>query len=327
MSEVIEIEGFSVIIISDEISKNELNKELLTAYVFEIGSEGVEDLDESYFIEGEEDSDENTKSGLKIFFSNNLESIEEFQKYKENLISDIKLYLIEDLKVKEIADFTFEVTDIEKQNWRENWKENFKPMNYEKFLVLPIWLKDNANEDNKIKILIEPKMAFGTGTHETTGLMLDMIGTLELSGKSVFDAGTGSGILAIASVKVGAKEVDAVDIDIESIDNTKENCEYNGVSEEVTVSFSSDTSYAKSEHYDIVLANINRTVLLDLFNNFYNICKVGGKIILSGILIEEKKHIIDEIDKYKDLEVIDYREKNEWCTFKISKSDIMVCEN
>jgi len=313
------IDGFAVIISSDEISGNELNKELLTAYVFEIGSEGVEDLDESYFIEGEEDSDENTKSGLKIFFSNKSKTIEAFNSFKESLISKIKLYLKDDLRFSNIEKVNYEIADIEKQNWRENWKENFKPMNYDKFLVLPIWLKNEVNPENKIKILIEPKMAFGTGTHETTGLMLDFIATLDLTGKQVFDAGTGSGILAIASVKSGAIKVDAVDIDDESIDNTKENCLYNDVTDEVVVSFTSEESYSKKEYYDVVLANINRTVLLDLFNGFHYITKESGFIILSGILIEEKKYIFNKIESYKNLEIVDYKEKNEWCTVKIKK--------
>ena len=317
------IDGFSVIISSDEISKNELNKELLTAYVFEIGSEGVEDLDESYFIEGEEDSDENTKSGLKIFFSNKFDTIVDFNDFKENLIKDVSSYLKNELNFLSFGKVSFEISDIEKQNWRENWKENFKPMNYDKFLVLPIWLKDEENPENKIKILIEPKMAFGTGTHETTGLMLDMIGTLNLTGKQVFDAGTGSGILAIASVKSGAIKVNAVDIDDESIDNTKENCLYNDVADEVVVSFTSEESYSKKEYYDVVLANINRTVLLDLFNGFQYITKESGFIILSGILIEEKKYIFDKIESYKNLEIVDYKEKNEWCTVKIKKLSVI----
>ena len=319
MIKIEEIEGFSVIISSEELSNNELNKELLTAYAFDIGSEGVEDLDESYFIEGEEDSDENTKSGLKIFFANRSESIEDLNLFKEKIITDIMLFLKAGLKFLNEEGINHEITDIEKQNWRENWKENFQPMVYDKFLVLPIWLKDNENIENKIKILIEPKMAFGTGTHETTGLMLDMIGSLDLEDKVVFDAGTGSGILAIASVKVGAIKVEAVDIDIESIDNTKENCVYNEVEEKVNVSFTSDESYQDKESFDIVLANINRKVLLDLFEGFFNITKRDGFIILSGILIEEKKHIISRIDSYIDLKIVDYKEKNEWCSFKISK--------
>ena len=286
--------------ISDEIVKN-----LLSAYAFEIGCQGMEDLDERVFLDGSEEE----QSGLKLHFPQETD-------YKE-IIKLLTEYIVSLKMGIDINSLMFKIEEIEKQNWREQWKVNYKPIDVGDFMVLPIWLKDT--ETDKIKILIEPKMAFGTGTHETTGMMLDMISRTDIEGKKVFDAGTGSGILAIACAKKGASKITAVDIEEESIDNSKENAEYNSVLEKIEIKLADDNTYADESIYDIVIANINRVVLIELMDNFYKVAQKGATILLTGILIDEKQLIYNKIDKVGGMKQVDYIEKNEWCCMKFIK--------
>lgn len=286
--------------ISDKIVKD-----LLSAYAFEIGCQGVEDLDERVFLDGSEEQ----QSGLKLHFFKEAD-YKEIVKLLTEHIASLKMGI-------DIDSLMFKIEDIEKQNWREQWKVNYKPIDVGDFMVLPIWLKDT--ETDKIKILIEPKMAFGTGTHETTGMMLDMISRTDIEGKKVFDAGTGSGILAIACAKKGASKITAVDIEEESIDNSKENAEYNSVLEKIEIKLADDNTYASESIYDIVIANINRTVLIELMDNFYKVAQKGATILLTGILIDEKQLIYNKIDKVGGMKQVDYIEKNEWCCMKFIK--------
>lgn len=286
--------------ISDKIVKD-----LLSAYAFEIGCQGVEDLDERVFLDGSEEQ----QSGLKLHFFKEAD-YKEIVKLLTEHIASLKMGI-------DIDSLMFKIEDIEKQNWREQWKVNYKPIDVGDFMVLPIWLKDT--ETDKIKILIEPKMAFGTGTHETTGMMLDMISRTDIEGKKVFDAGTGSGILAIACAKKGASKITAVDIEEESIDNSKENAEYNSVLEKIEIKLADDNTYASESIYDIVIANINRIVLIELMDNFYKVAQKGATILLTGILIDEKQLIYNKIDKVGGMKQVDYIEKNEWCCMKFIK--------
>jgi len=286
--------------ISDEIVKD-----LVSAYAFEIGCQGMEDLDERTFMDGSEEA----QSGLKLHFgkeTNYKEIIELLTKHIASLEMGV-----------DINSLMFKVEEIEKQNWREQWKVSYKPIDVGDFMVLPIWLKDTATD--KIKILIEPKMAFGTGTHETTGMMLDMISKTEVAGKKILDAGTGSGILAIGCAKKGAAEITAVDIEEESIDNSKENAEYNAVLNKININLAGDDTYATAELYDVVIANINRVVLVELMDNFYKVAKKGATILLTGILIDEKQLIYNKTTEVGGMKEVDYSERNEWCCMKFVK--------
>ena len=286
--------------ISDKIVKD-----LLSAYAFEIGCQGMEDLDERVFLDGSEEQ----QSGLKLHFSQETD-YKEIVKLLTEHIASLEMGV-------DIDSLMFKIEEIEKQNWREQWKVNYKPIDVGDFMVLPIWLKDTVTD--KIKILIEPKMAFGTGTHETTGMMLDMISRTDIEEKKVLDAGTGSGILAIACAKKGASKITAVDIEEESIDNSKENAEYNSVLEKIEIKLADDNTYANENIYDIVIANINRVVLIELMDNFYKVAQKGATILLTGILIDEKQLIYNKIDKVGGMKQVDYIEKNEWCCMKFIK--------
>ncbi|MCK4978824.1 MAG: 50S ribosomal protein L11 methyltransferase [Candidatus Delongbacteria bacterium] len=276
--------------------QDEIAKDVITEFAFAIGCEGIEDLDETTF----EDA-----SGLRLFFSKDNDT--------EAIIGKLKVFLREK-DLEGLSDIRIE--NIPETDWREEWKKSYKPIDAGKFIVVPAW---QTVESEKEKIFIEPKMAFGTGTHETTKLMLEQISKLDLKGKKVFDAGSGSGILSIASVKNGAEIVVAVDIDEESFDNCRENAELNGVAEKIIVKFTNDKDYAVKNEYDVVLANINRLVLEKLLPNFKKIVKPGGIILLSGILIDDNEKMYKRIQEVEGLKSDGYFEMGEWCCMKLAK--------
>ena len=276
--------------------QDEIFKDIVTEYAFSIGCKGIEDLDETTF----EDT-----TGLRLFFEEDINP--------ETIIGKLKVFL----KEKDIEGLSeIKIENIPQTDWREEWKKSYKPIDAGKFIVIPAW---QTVETEKEKIFIEPKMAFGTGTHETTKLMLEQISKLDLKGKKVFDAGSGSGILSIAAVKNGAEMVVAVDIDEESYDNCRENAALNSASEKIIVKFTNDQDYAVKDEYDVVLANINRLVLEKLLPNFKKIVKPGGVILLSGILIDDNEKMYKRIREVDGLKSDGYFEMGEWCCMKMIK--------
>ncbi|MDA3838328.1 MAG: 50S ribosomal protein L11 methyltransferase [Candidatus Delongbacteria bacterium] len=276
--------------------QDEILKDVITDYAFSIGCQGVEDLDETTFEDAK---------GLRLFFEEDLNP--------ESVIGKLKVFCSEK-DIEDLADI--KIRNIPKTNWREEWKKSYKPIDAGKFIVIPSW---QTVESDKIKIFIEPKMAFGTGTHETTKLMLEQISKLELKGKKVFDAGSGSGILSIGAVKNGAEIVTAVDIDEESYDNCRENAALNDVGEKIIVKFTNEHDYAVKDEYDVILANINRLVLEKLLPNFKKIVKPGGIILLSGILVDDNEKMYKRIQEVGDLKSDGYFEMGEWCCMKLIK--------
>ncbi|MBU4485470.1 MAG: 50S ribosomal protein L11 methyltransferase [Candidatus Delongbacteria bacterium] len=275
---------------------DEILRDILSDFVFSIGCKGIEDLDETTF----EDA-----SGLRLFF--------EEDEDPQMIINSLRLFFTEN-ELEEIPEMKYE--KIPNINWREEWKKTYSPVEAGKFIVVPAW---QEIESDKIKILIEPKMAFGTGTHETTKLMLEEISKHDFTGKKVFEAGSGSGILSIASVLNGAESVTAVDIDEESYDNCKENAHLNKVDTKIHTKFTDDSDYDVENTYDIVLANINRIVLDELIPKFKKIVKPKGLIILSGILIEENARMYQKVHDIGGLITDGYYEMNEWCCIRLVK--------
>jgi len=276
--------------------KDDIVKDILSEFVFSIGCKGIEDLDETTFEE---------KSGLRLFF----EEDDDPEIIKNSLI----LFFEENgFEVPIISS-----EKIPKADWREEWKKTYQPVEAGKFLVVPAWMEVQTD---KIRILIEPKMAFGTGTHETTKLMLQEISKYDFTGKKVFEAGSGSGILSIAAVKMGADSVTAVDIDEESYDNCKENAHLNHADMKIHTKFTTTSDYEAEDIYDVVLANINRSVLEELISSFKKITKPKGIIILSGILIDENARMYSRIKEIGGLITDGYYEMNEWCLIRLIKN-------
>lgn len=198
---------------------------------------------------------------------------------------------------------------VEDQNWNEQWEQTIQAQKIGHFFVKPTW-SQTPTPQNKILLQIDPKMSFGTGYHETTRLILNLLPEVLQEGDSVIDAGTGTGILSIAAIKLGAKEVFAFDIDEWSIENTRENILLNSVSEQITVKQGSANVIPDELKADLLLANIEKNVILELLPVFLRATKEGADIILSGLLETDQKEIIDKL--IPAAKVVDVRQENEW---------------
>ncbi len=170
---------------------------------------------------------------------------------------------------------------LEDKDWEREWMDRFEPMQFGKRLwICPSWKP--IPDEQAVNVMLDPGLAFGTGTHPTTALCLEWLDSIELAGKTVIDYGCGSGILAIAALKLGAKKVYAVDIDPQAILATKENAKRNQVFDErLEVDY---PSLLKGLSTDIVIANILAGPLVELSQEISQHCNLSGQLALSGIL-------------------------------------------
>jgi ribosomal protein L11 methyltransferase len=184
---------------------------------------------------------------------------------------------------------SYTTTHIPAQNWNALWEENFEPV------VIPDFCTVNADFHTldivtPYQIIITPKMSFGTGHHATTQLMLTQMRDMNLKGKKVFDFGTGTGILAILAEMLGAAQVIAIDNDEWSYTNAKENVERNACKRIKVREGSIET--LEDSSFDIVLANINRHILLQYAAQIYGIVNGTGVLLMSGLLKEDKEMVV-----------------------------------
>jgi ribosomal protein L11 methyltransferase len=185
-----------------------------------------------------------------------------------------------------LADF-FEISRVEDQAWERAWMQDYGPMHFGRRLsVYPSHIP--LDDPERINIILDPGMAFGTGTHPTTALCLRWLDTQELTGKSCVDYGCGSGILAVAALMLGAARVYAVDIDPQALTATQQNAERNGISFGLQVSMPDKLG---SVGADIVMANILSNTIIQLSEVLTALVRPGGKLVLSGILCEQSEAV------------------------------------
>lgn len=188
--------------------------------------------------------------------------------------------------------FPYSVDEIEARNWNEEWEKNFEPVVVSDFVAVRAHFHQPV-AGVRHEIVITPKMSFGTGHHATTYLMMQEMQGLDFNGKSVFDFGTGTGILAILAEKLGAQAIKAIDVDDWSLENAKENCERNDC-QKINVSLSSNIP---PQHFDLVLANINRNVILSYMPQLAAALSPQGQVLFSGLLVADEADVTAEAQK------------------------------
>jgi ribosomal protein L11 methyltransferase len=208
-------------------------------------------------------------------------------------------------------DITFTIEEIAQTNWNKEWEKNFNPIQVDDLVSIRAPFHENPNLE--YDIVIEPKMSFGTGHHETTHMMVQHLNKLDLKGKKTLDMGCGTGILAIFAEMKGAKPLDAIDIDNWCYLNSLENIERNNC-EHISV-YEGDATLLKDKKYDVIIANINRNILLNDIAIYTNCLNEKGTLLLSGFYKEDIPVIEKEISKY-NFKVDLILERNNWVALK-----------
>jgi ribosomal protein L11 methyltransferase len=210
---------------------------------------------------------------------------------------------------------TYDIKKIEEENWNQLWESNFSPVTVENWVA--VRADFHAPISNVVhEIVITPKMSFGTGHHATTYMMLAQMQELQLTGKKVFDFGTGTGVLAILAKKMGAADITAVDYDEWSIENTRENMTRNHA-EGITL-IQADTAEVNNS-FDVILANINKNVILDNMETLARELNPGGTIFFSGLLIADQQDIVTAAQQF-GLQLVKVAERNKWLFINMLKS-------
>ena len=270
-----------------------------------------------------DDEDAGTPTGpitVRAYLEMNDQIEETRQKLEESLYYLGRIQPLPSATYKEIAD----------QNWMEAWKQHYKPILIgERLVIVPAWLASPDLE--RVAIKIDPGMAFGTGTHPTTQLCLELMETFFIRSlvenrrpETVIDVGCGSGILSIAALKLGAGSALGVDIDAGSIVNARENANSNGIGDELILEVGSVSEILEGKFAfrkaPLVLANILAPVIVRLFDaGLADLIEENGSIILSGILQEQAQSVV-EAAQAKGLRINERRQMGDWVALALSRS-------
>ncbi|MHA0855760.1 50S ribosomal protein L11 methyltransferase [Paenibacillus sp. CMAA1364] len=227
------------------------------------------------------------------------------------------------------GDVRYELKIVDEEDWANAWKQYFKPIRVSKSLTIkPTWEQYTPESEDEKLIHLDPGMAFGTGTHPTTTLCLRTLEDVIKGGEEIIDVGTGSGILAIGAILLGAKHVLAVDLDPVAVHSAQENTAYNVMEDSITVKESDLLSVFKHQQdgvnlgvtvpVDMVVANILAEVILLLIDDVYQVLKPDGIFITSGIY-SNKELIVQEALQASNFEIIDVNREEEWIAFVARK--------
>jgi ribosomal protein L11 methyltransferase len=216
---------------------------------------------------------------------------------------------------REMFTFSYDVTLIPQKNWNEVWESNFDPIQIsDQVFVRATFHKPKP--EFPYEIVIDPKMAFGTGHHQTTAMMMALMLENDFAGKTILDMGCGTGILAILAAKLGAADITAIDYDVVCYESTIENSALNNITNIKALCGSKET--IPSEQYDIILANINRNILIDQMSRYAEVLKPGGEIYFSGFYESPDLDIITEEARKHDLKYISHKKDKDWVAAKFA---------
>ena len=266
------------------VSPTEMGAEILMAELAEVGFDSFVD----------------TPTGIKAYIPKD--------SWNEQILQDI--YLLSN------PEFTisYQITEIEQVNWNEEWEKNFSPIVVEDLCTVRANFHPVPN--TRYDIVITPKMSFGTGHHETTYMMLQQLLPLSLEGAKVLDMGCGTGILAIMAALRGAHDITAIDIDPWCVENATENVQQNDCSF-ITIK-EGDVSLIAGEQYNLILANINRNILLSDIPAYTQALLPQGLLLVSGFY-EEDLPAIKEKCQEVGLTYLSHIERNRWVSAKFQR--------
>ena len=204
--------------------------------------------------------------------------------------------------------FAHKIEQLEDKDWEREWMDNFHPMRFgERLWICPSWR--DVPDPTAVNVMLDPGLAFGTGTHPTTSLCLQWLDGLDLEGKTVIDFGCGSGILVIAALKLGAAHAIGIDIDPQAITASRDNAKRNGVSERLSLYLPKDQP--QELQADVVVANILAGPLRELAPMISVLPRAGGLLGLSGVLATQAESVADAYRTTFEIDPI--AEKEEWC--------------
>ncbi|MDE1210719.1 50S ribosomal protein L11 methyltransferase [Vibrio aestuarianus] len=219
-------------------------------------------------------------------------------------------WVLEQIQASQLLskDFAYKVEQLEDKDWEREWMDNFHPMKFgQRLWICPSWR--DIPEPDAVNVMLDPGLAFGTGTHPTTALCLEWLESLDLAGKTVIDFGCGSGILAIAAIKLGAAKVVGIDIDPQALLASKDNAQRNGVADQLEVYLPQDQPEGLIA--DVVVANILAGPLRELNAIIKSLVKPNGVLAMSGVLDTQAE---DVANHYRDeLHIDPIIEQSEWC--------------
>ena len=218
--------------------------------------------------------------------------------------------VVTQLKASNVLDdnFAYKVEQLEDKDWEREWMDNFHPMKFgERLWICPSWRE--IPEPDAINVMLDPGLAFGTGTHATTALCLEWLESIDLKGKTVIDFGCGSGILAIAAIKLGAAKVVGIDIDPQAITASKDNATRNGVADQLELFLPQDQP--ENLVADVVVANILAAPLRELSSIITAHVKPKGVLAMSGVLDIQALDVASYYSENFTLDAI--AEQQEWC--------------
>lgn len=285
------------------INTSKDKKDIIEGILFDYGIYTTEEI--SSDIVDELDQDEKDWDFIDYPLLNSKEGVFALRVYPENMEDANNLKA--ELNEKNLGQCLIEEKDDE--DWANNWKKYYKPLEIgEKLAIVPEW--EAYDNDKRIVIKINPGMAFGTGTHESTYMCLELLERYVKKDDEIFDIGCGSGILAIAGLKLGAKRALAVDIDDKCIEASHENAGLNNLEEKMEIKKGNLLDVVKGRA-DLIVSNIIAEIIVDEIKNLKNHMDKGGIFITSGIIKERRQMVIDAL-KENGFEIIDELEKNNW---------------
>ena len=253
------------------------------------------------------------------FYVDDDRDIEELMKQVEEGLDELAVFT-------DVGQRAISASETEDKDWINNWKQYFKPFTVDDILIKPTWETIPEEHRDKLLVQIDPGTAFGTGMHETTQLCIRQLKKAVDSGTKLLDVGTGSGILGITALKLGAKEVWGTDLDENAITAVGENLEANGISGErfhvLQGNILNDPSvqeWAGFGCYDVVVANILADVIILLVDEIPVYLKQGGLFITSGIINMKEQAVLDAFAKNPAFEVLEVTRQGEWVSVTARK--------